>query len=171
MLDRKWILEEIWGSIQFYVFLCDWNFLVAVYPHLLSISCHFSCCCRGTNKKLTTMQGIGLEEIFLVSIVKNTGESDMVSSRICPRLFLHIGLKFTSDREYFLVEMCILWSLVIFRPCGRVAKLGNKWNNKSFETIFWHVPHPLPLVWLVIESNNFSYVSLGHSRIIEKFRI
>ena len=28
VLGRQWILEDIWGSIQFYVFLCAWNFLI-----------------------------------------------------------------------------------------------------------------------------------------------
>ena len=44
------------------------------------------------------MQGIGLEEIILAIIVNNTRDSAIVSSRICPRVLLHIGLKFTSNR-------------------------------------------------------------------------
>ena len=54
------------------------------------------------------MQGIVSEDILLVGIVKHTGWSAIVSSRICPRVFLHLGLKFPSDREDFLVGMCIL---------------------------------------------------------------
>ena len=44
---------------------------------------------------------------------------------ICPRVFLHLGLDFTSDGEDFLVEMCILLSLEIFGPCRIGAKVGN----------------------------------------------
>ena len=67
-----------------------------------------------------------MEEILLVSIVNHTGNSVIVYSRICPRVFIHIGMEFPSDREDLLVEMCILLSLVIFKPCGRGEKLGNK---------------------------------------------
>ena len=124
VLDNWRILEDIWGSIQFYVSLCAWNLLVAVYPHPLSLSCHFSCQCRETNKNGTTMWGIVLADILLVIIIKHTEESAIVFSRIFPILFLRLGLKFISDREYFLVEMCILLSLVIFGLCGRGAKVG-----------------------------------------------
>ena len=48
--------------------------------------------------------------------------------------------------------MCILVGLVIFGPCGTGTKVGNKCNNKAYETIFWDVPHTGPLVWLVIYS-------------------
>ena len=67
-----------------------------------------------------------MEEILSARIANHTGESDIVSSSICPREFLHIGLSFTSDREEFLVEICILLSLVLFGPCGRGAKAVNK---------------------------------------------
>ena len=90
---------------------------------------------------------------------------------ICKILFLQLGLKFPSDREDFLVKMCILLSLIILGPCVRGSKVGNKWINKSYETIWWDVPHPVPLVWLVIEWNKFSYVILGHSKIIEQCRM
>ena len=43
------------------------------------------------------MWGLGLEEIILVSTVKYTAESAIVSSRRFPRVFIHIGLKFPSD--------------------------------------------------------------------------
>ena len=56
-------------------------------------------------------------------IVKHTGESAIVSSRRRPIVFLHLGLKFTSDREDLLVEKFILSSLVLFGPCGK----GEKW--------------------------------------------
>ena len=62
--------------------------------------------------------------VLLVISLKHTGESDIVPSRMCLIVFLHIGLKFASDREDFLVEMFILLSLVIFGPCGRGEKLG-----------------------------------------------
>ena len=65
---------------------------------------------------------------------------------ICPRVFIHIGLKFPSNREDLLVEMCIFLGLVPFGPCRRGEKVGNKQNNISSETIFWDVPHPDPLV-------------------------
>ena len=35
-------------------------------------------------------------------------------------------------------------------------------------TIFWAVPHPVPTVWLVVESNSFCYVSLVNSTVSEK---
>ena len=76
------------------------------------------------------MLGIGLEEILLVTIVNNTLESDIVSRKRFPRVFLRLGLKFPSYREDFLVEKFILLSLVIFDPYRRVEKVGNKLNNK-----------------------------------------
>ena len=60
------------------------------------------------------MLGVVLEEILLVSTVKHTVESSIVSSRICPRVFTYLGLKFPSDKEDFFVEIYILLSLVIF---------------------------------------------------------
>ena len=54
------------------------------------------------------MLGIVLEEILLLRIIKHTGESDILSSVICTRLFIQIILQFPSDRGDFLVEMCIL---------------------------------------------------------------
>ena len=153
---------RIWVSIQFYVLLCVWYFLVDVCPFFLSLSWNCSCKCIGTNTNVTTMWGIALEDILLVSILKHIGESDILYSRICTRVFIHLGLKFTSDREDFLVEMCILLSLVVFGPCGRGEKVGNKWNNESSETILWAKTNPGTLVWLVIESNNFGYVILRH---------
>ena len=63
--------------------------------------------CRVTKINGTTMQELGLEAIILVIIVNHTGESDIVSSRRCPRVFFQIGLAFTYDREYLLVEMYI----------------------------------------------------------------
>ena len=38
-------------------------------------------------------------------------------------------------------------------------------------TIWWYVPHPVPLFWLVADSNNFCYVSLGHPTVSEKCRL
>ena len=63
---------------------------------------------------------------MLVSIVNHAGESAMVYSRICSILFLHLGMKFTSDREDLLIEMFILISLVILQLCERGENLGNK---------------------------------------------
>ena len=65
------------------------------------------------------MWGLGLEYIVLVNIVNHTKESSIVSSRIYTRVFLYIGLQFPSDREDFLVEMCILLILVLLGPCGK----------------------------------------------------
>ena len=64
-----------------------------------------------------------MEDIILVSIVNHTRESSIVSSKIYPRVFIQIGLKFTSDRGDFLVGMDILLSLVLFGPCGRREKV------------------------------------------------
>ena len=61
VLGRQLILEEIWGSIQFYAFLCAWYFLISVCTIFFSLSWYFPCQCRGTNKNVTTMRGIGLE--------------------------------------------------------------------------------------------------------------
>ena len=83
---------------------------------------------------------------LLEKVVKHTGESAIVSSRICPRLFLLLRLKFIFDREDFLDEIFILLGVVIFRPCGRGAKVGNKRNNQLSESILWSVYHPGPLV-------------------------
>ena len=50
--------------------------------------------------------------MLLVIIVKRARESAIVSSRRVPRVFLPLGLKFSSDRENFHVEMYIFSSLV-----------------------------------------------------------
>ena len=76
-----------------------------------------------------------------------------MSSRIFTRVFIHIGMKFLSDREDFLVKIYILLSLVLFGPQGKGEKVGTKLNNISSVTIFWALPHPGSLVRLVIESN------------------
>ena len=67
-----------------------------------------------------------MKEIILTRIAKHTVDSDIVFSRRCPRVFIHPGLKFTYDREYFLVEVYILLILVLFRPCGRGEKVENR---------------------------------------------
>ena len=51
------------------------------------------------------MGGIELKVIIFISTVHHTGESSIESSRRFPRVFLHIEIKFTSDREEFLIEM------------------------------------------------------------------
>ena len=53
--------------------------------------------------------------------VNNTGYSSTESSRKIPRVFLQIILKFNSDREDFLDEICILLSLVLFW----IVKIGS----------------------------------------------
>ena len=60
-----------------------------------------------------------MEVIILVVTVNYTGESAMESSRRCPRVFLQLLLKFTSDREDFLVEIFIMLILVVFGTRGR----------------------------------------------------
>ena len=60
VLDRQWILEEIWGLIQLYVFLYTWNLLVVLCPLFLSLSWRIYFQCRWTNKNVTTMWGIVL---------------------------------------------------------------------------------------------------------------
>ena len=64
------------------------------------------------------MLWIGLEDILLVGILNNNGESAIISSRRYKRLFLHLGLIFTSDREDFISKMYIFLSPVRFGPCG-----------------------------------------------------
>ena len=112
-LDKQWILEEIWGSIQFYVLFCTWNLLFSVCPLFLSLSSNFPCQCTGNKKNETNMWGLGLKEVLLVIILKHSGESAIVSSKIRLRVFIHLGLKFPSDRETLLVKMVILLSLVL----------------------------------------------------------
>ena len=60
---------------------------------------------------------------------------------------------------------------VTFGPFVRGAKVGNKWNNKSHETILWAVTHPGPLVWIVVESIHCCYVSLVHYKISTQRRL
>ena len=117
------------------------------------------------------MWGIVLEEIILVSIINHTGESEIVSSRIFLRVVLHLGMKFTSNREDFYVEMYIFLSLVPFGPCGRGANLGNKWNNWSSTNICWALSRPISLVWLILESNNVCYFSLGNYTVSAQYRL
>ena len=38
-------------------------------------------------------------------------------------------------------------------------------------TIYLDVPYPRPIVWLVLESNIFCFISLGHSTVISKCRL
>ena len=64
--------------------------------------------------------------ITVARTVNNNGESDMDTSRICPRVFLHIELNFPSDRENFPVEMGILLSLMLFGSWERGATVGKK---------------------------------------------
>ena len=116
------------------------------------------------------MWGLRLNEILLVRIVNNTGESAILSSRIFPRVFLHIGLRFTSDREEFLVEMFILLSQALFCTYVMGAKVKKR-NNISSVKFFCAVPHPGHLVWLVVESNHFFHVSLRHSKVSTKWRL
>ena len=77
-------------------------------------------------------------------------------------------MKFSSDKEYFLLDMCILLSLVIFRPCGRVTIVEKKLNYRAYVTIFWAVTHSCTLFWLVVGCNNFWYFDLVHSTVSVK---
>ena len=126
VFGRQLISEYIWLSIQFYAFLCAWNLLVVVCTCFLSFAWNCDCKCRVTKINVTTMWGVGLEEIILVSILNHTRYPYIVSSRRCTRVFLQIGMKNISDREDFHVEMYILLILLVFWPCGRGAKVGNK---------------------------------------------
>ena len=90
---------------------------------------------------------------------------------ICQRVFLQLGLTFSSDREDFLVKIFNFLSLVLFGPFAIGAKVENKWNNKSSETILWAVTHSSPLVWLVVESNKLFYVVLLHSTVSSQFKL
>ena len=58
--------------------------------------------------------------------LNHTEEAAIVSTRICTIVFLQVGQIFISDREDFHVEIYILISLVLFGPCGRGEKVGNK---------------------------------------------
>ena len=73
-----------------------------------------------------------MEHIVLLSIVKHTGESAIVCSRTCPILYVYIGMKVTSDREDFHVEMYIMIILVLFKPYGR----GENWETNE---IIYHL--------------------------------
>ena len=59
-------------------------------------------------------------------IVNHTGESSIVSIRRDSRVFLQLGLKFTSIREEFHVDMYIFLSLVLFGTYGRVEESGKE---------------------------------------------
>ena len=59
-------------------------------------------------------------------IVNRTGESAIVSSRICPRVFIQILLKFPSDREDFFVEMFFLVKLGTFQAIRKRRKSGKQ---------------------------------------------
>ena len=65
--------------------------------------------------------------------------------------------------------MCILLSLVFLGTYRRGWKVGNKWKNKPYETILCSLPHPVPLVLMVVDSNHFCYVSLGNYTISAQF--
>ena len=67
-----------------------------------------------------------MEKTVLVRTVKHTVELDILSSKRFSIVFIYLGLVFTSNREDFLVEIYILLRLVLFTPCGRGSKLGNK---------------------------------------------
>ena len=160
VLGRQWIPEDILGSIQIYDLLCAWNFLVVVCPLFLSLAWHFVCQYAGTKINVTTIWGLGLEVIIVIRIVNHT--EDTASSGIITRLFLQIEPKFTSDKEYFLFEMRILTSLVLWGACRKGEIAGNKRNIRSFTTIWLDVTNTGPLVWMVVESKHFCNVSLGH---------
>ena len=66
--------------------------------------------------------------IILASTEDCTGESSIGYSRIFTRVFLQLGLKFTSDTG----ELILVYFIKNgdFRPCNRGATMGNKRNNK-----------------------------------------
>ena len=67
--------------------------------------------------------------------------------------------------------MCILFSPVLSELFRKGAKVGNIRNSRSSMTVFLDVPHPEPLVWLVVDSNHFCYLSLGNSIFSVKWRL
>ena len=77
------------------------------------------------------MLKVGLEVIKSFRTVNHNGESTIESRRICPILILQIGLDFTSNKVNFFVEICILLSLVLFRPCRR-GETVEKRNKISY---------------------------------------
>ena len=91
----------------------------------------------GTKINGTTMLKVGLKVIKLFSTVNHNGESTIESSRICPRLVLQIGLDFTSNKVRFLVEMRILLSLVLFRPCRRAETVGGNEIKYHLYKVSW----------------------------------
>ena len=169
VLGRQWISKYIWVRIQFYVFLCAWILWAFFCPLFLSIDWHFACQCVETKINGTTIWGIVLEVIISASTLNHSGESELDSSSICPKVFIHIELKITSDREYFLVEVFMLLSLVIFGPYGIVSIVVNL-NSTSSVTIFLALHNPGDIVWLVVESNHF-YLILVHSTVGAQFRL
>ena len=64
-----------------------------------------------------------------MSTEKHTGESTINSSRRDTRVFLQIGLKFTSDNGDLLLGVCILLTLMDLGTFGREATVGDKLNN------------------------------------------
>ena len=156
VLVRQWISEEIWGSIQFFSFLCGWNLWTLFRPLVLYLSWYFDICqCLVTKINETTMWNIGLEEIKYVSTTYHTMEWTIKSSRRCTRVFLLLWLKFTYDKRDFLHEVSILLSLVILGTCGRGATVERKPSVYSF----LDVTHPGPLIWLVVDSNFFIFLT------------
>ena len=141
VLGRQWISEEVWGSIQFYAFFCAWNFWVVFCYLFLSLAWNCACQCTGTKRNGTTKWGLVLEYIILVSTVNQTVESATVSIRIFLIVFLHIGLKFTSDREDFLVYMYISQAW---------CSLGHTKEEKNWEIneIIYHL-WPFPGLCLI----------------------
>ena len=117
---------------EFYEFLS-----VPFYSPLIEI---FFSVCRNQKKWNYHMRD-RIEVIILVRTLNHSGESAVDSSSICPREFLQLKLKITSDMEDFLVEVFILLSLVLFGPYGRVSRVG-KLNSISSMTIFLAVHNP-----------------------------
>ena len=76
------------------------------------------------------MWDIVWEVIRLTIAVNHTGKSTIDFIRICPRVFIYLGLRFTSDKEDLFFEIRILLSLVIFGPRGRISTVGKKWKNR-----------------------------------------
>ena len=50
-----------------------------------------------------------------------------------------------------------MFFFVLFRTCGRGAIVWHNWSIRSSLTIWFAVFNTNPLVWLVLESNNFQH--------------
>ena len=132
VLSGQWRSEDIWDRIQFYVFLCAWKIWFVFCPLSLYLGWHCAHQCIVNKINGTTMWCVVLELIILARNLNHTRESSTEFSRICPRVFLYLELKFTFDKEDFLVEMFIFLILVFqaMQERDNSGKLINRrWCN------------------------------------------